>query len=105
MIGPDKNELARWDAQTLTEAEQIKNDPDRLERAKKAAAELVKKNDEETKAMRRVAGGGSRRPSASQPQPRVTARSIPPTMPARNPSNIGNGSPGKSFGPGVTRII
>jgi PAB1-binding protein PBP1 len=65
---------AEYDAQTLAEAEKIKSDPARHDRAKTAAQRMVEEKAEEAKAMRKVArkrgsGGGSTRPSApTRPQ-------------------------------------
>jgi len=51
---------AEYDARSLAEAEKIKNDPRRLERAQTAAGRLAEKEKEEAKAMSKVAGGRSR---------------------------------------------
>ena len=45
-----------WDANTLAEAEEIKTDPARMERAKQAAALKVKEQEERSRAMKKVAG-------------------------------------------------
>ena len=45
-----------WDANTLAEAEEIKSDAARMERAKQAAALKVKEQEERSRAMKKVAG-------------------------------------------------
>lgn len=58
MMGPvtESDHRARWDAETLAQAELIKDDPNRLDKAKSAAKVLADKEAKETKAMRKVAG-------------------------------------------------
>jgi len=51
---------AEYDARSLAEAEKIKNDPRRLQRAQTAAGRLAEKEKEEAKAMSKVAGRKSR---------------------------------------------
>lgn len=45
-----------WDARTLAEAERIKADPGRLSAAKSAVKTLVKKEQQELAAMKKVSG-------------------------------------------------
>lgn len=47
---------AEWDAQSLAEAEKIKGDPARLEKAQTAAVRLAEEEREKANAMRKVAG-------------------------------------------------
>lgn len=54
---------AEWDARTLAEAEQIKNDANRVAAAKAAAERLAKEDAEKAKAMKKVAGQSVRRKS------------------------------------------
>lgn len=53
----DKEWQREMDANTLAEAEQIKNSPSRLKGAKQAAKKIAKEADARTKAMKTVAGG------------------------------------------------
>lgn len=52
----DKEYEARWDAETLANAERIKADPSRLGSAQAAAKAIADQKDEDQKAMRKVAG-------------------------------------------------
>ena len=45
MIGREYR--GEWDAETLMEAERIKNDPNRLKNAQNAAQQMVKRKEEE----------------------------------------------------------
>jgi len=49
---------SEWDAETLMEAERIKNNPNRLNSAQKAASRMVDKKEEELKAMKSVGRSG-----------------------------------------------
>jgi len=60
----DKEWEARYDAETLARAEEIKNDPTRLAAAQKQAAKMTEAKVEEAKAMAKVAGKGNRPTSA-----------------------------------------
>ena len=56
----DKEYEARWDAETLANAERIKADPGRLDLAQAAAKAIVDQKDEDQKTMRKVAGKKSK---------------------------------------------
>lgn len=76
----DKEHEARWDAQTLAQAESIKADPSRLSAAQQAAKALADKQIEDQRAMRKVAG------KKTDPAPRkmlgikiaITSNNAPP---------------------------
>ena len=51
---------AQWDAKTLAEAENIKDDPNRLTAAKTAAEKMAKDQADKTRNLRKVAGNGRR---------------------------------------------
>jgi len=53
--GPDKYQ-ARWDAETLAQAEEVKSDPKRLASAKKKAAALAEEQAKQVKTMKKIAG-------------------------------------------------
>jgi len=53
----DEKYQSEWDAQSLAEAEKIKNDPKRYEKAQQAAVRLAEEEREKAKAMTKVASG------------------------------------------------
>jgi hypothetical protein len=55
----EKQMEARWDAETLSNAEQIKSNPKRLAAAQKAAKVLVAEEEAKAKGMAIVASGTS----------------------------------------------
>jgi hypothetical protein len=57
MTRDDKKCQARWDAETLAEAENIKADSARFEAAQLAAAEKAKDKEEEAENLKKVATG------------------------------------------------
>jgi hypothetical protein len=52
----DMDYEAKWDAQTLAQAETIRADPNRLNNAKTAAQRMASEQEENAKAMKKVAG-------------------------------------------------
>lgn len=46
---------SQWDAETLAEAENIKNDPNRLDKAKGAATKMAEEQQEKTKNLKKIA--------------------------------------------------
>jgi len=78
----DKEYQARWDAETLAQAESIKDDPSRLTAAQSAAKALADKQSEDAKSMRKVAGKSANRDPAPSPNqgyqpPKTTAKPAP----------------------------
>lgn len=51
----DDDYKSQWDAETLAEAENIKSDPNRLTKAKDAAAKMAEEQQEKTKNLKKVA--------------------------------------------------
>ena len=62
---PEEHE-ARWDAQTLAEAEVIRGDATRHAAAKGAAAKLAQEEAEKVKAMKKVATGRKGKPGSQE---------------------------------------
>ena len=62
----DEEYEARWDAETLANAERIKADPNRLSSAQSAAKALADQQTEDQKVMRKVAKPAARREQAPQ---------------------------------------
>jgi hypothetical protein len=57
-MSSDKEWQAECDARTLAEAEVIKSDSERMNRAQGAAAKMAKEEEKEKDAMKKVAAGG-----------------------------------------------
>ena len=57
MIGREYS--GEWDAETLMEADRIKNDPNRLKAAETAAQQMVKRKEEELQSLKKVESGGT----------------------------------------------
>lgn len=82
----DKEYEARWDAETLANAERIKADPTRLSSAQSAAKAMAEQQDEKQKAMRKVAG---RKPTRSPDPPKAfQGRSGPNNPPPKQGSGF-----------------
>lgn len=64
---------AGWDAETLAEAEEIKKDKNRLNKAKAAAKVIAKDKEKSAEAMKDVAGG-----STAGVAPKNTISRVPP---------------------------
>ena len=62
----DKEYEARWDAETLVNAERIKADPARLSTAQSAAKAMAAQQDEKQKALRKVAGKSTTDPEQTK---------------------------------------
>lgn len=54
----DNEWQADCDARTLSEAEVIKKDAERMNRAQKAAAKILEEKEKENSAMKKIASGG-----------------------------------------------
>lgn len=67
---------AKWDAQTLAEAEAIKADKLRMKKAKTAAKELSKEADEKAKAMKKIANNKRLGPATTAPVTSSTSRKV-----------------------------
>lgn len=79
-IMTDQEHRARWDAESLAQAEKIKADPERLSRAKEAAKKLADEEAEDARAMRKVAGRRTQS-RASGPSGSTTRIKKTPTQP------------------------
>lgn len=66
MTAEDKKWQAESDMRTLAEAEAIKSDRQRLSKAKKAGAAMVKEKKQEVKRLQKVAKNPSRKPTAKK---------------------------------------
>lgn len=60
MLYPRPEDQARWDAESLAQAEEIKADKARFDAAKKAAELLVKEREKGLNSLKAVSGGKSK---------------------------------------------
>lgn len=99
MVITEENYQAEWDARTLADAERIKSDEIRYQKAKTAAERLAEEQNKEASAMRRVAGKGrNQNPTPGVPRtdktPGVPVGIGNKRNPPRTPSGGGTGKDG-----------
>ena len=62
----DQEYQSRWEAETLAQAETIKDDPSRLQSAQAAAKVIADEKDKDQKSMCKIAGKKTRTPAPNQ---------------------------------------